>query len=100
MDFEQLKWVWSLLQWIVVAGCALFTYLTNKDAANQKDVAALSERVGRAEAEMKNMATAADVNNLGGDIKGMQVSIEGMHRSFDALNRNLERVNDYLMRKN
>ena len=89
-DFEQIKWISSLLQWLIVGGCALFTYLMRRDSANEKDVQKLAERINGLETKLEAMPSAQAVHDLAGDIKGMRATMEAMQRSVD-------RMNDFLM---
>lgn len=98
-DFEQIKWIWSLLQWAVVMGCALFTYLSNRDSANQKDLQKLSERVRGLESRMENMPTASDVHAIAGDVKAIQTSIESLQKTNETLGRSVDRMTDFLLSK-
>ena len=63
LDFDQFKWLLSLIQWILLGGVGLFSYLTNKDAANQREVNKLTERVRAFGALLETMPQAADVHN-------------------------------------
>ena len=99
LDFDQFKWLLSLIQWILLGGVGLFSYLTNKDAANQREVNKLTERVRALESQLETMPKAADVHNLVGDVRSMQSSIESMQRTFESVNRSIERLTDYLLTK-
>lgn len=93
---DNVDWV-SALQWLVMAGVALYAHLAKRDAANTAEVNDLSRRVTTLEEQMRHLPDQELVNELSGDMKAVKAELQGVKEAFAPLVKSLDRINDYLL---
>lgn len=100
---------WLMLaQLLMMAVIGLYSWITSRQAASDKDLSEfkstatavesdLRERLATLEAELRAVPTAQVVHELSAALRGLEASLQGFGGRVDAMQRTVERVNDYLL---
>ena len=97
MTLEEVKVVFSILQWFITCGIAVYVYLSKKDRADAKRLTSLESRVTTLEEAMRHLPDQTMVIELAGDMKAVKASLDGVRESLAPLARSVDRINDYLL---
>lgn len=98
MNFTDLNFNFGLVQWLVTAAIAIYSWLMSRQAASNKELLELRMRIVELEEKIKHVPNLSFVNELHGDMKAMRSELKGVHDALQPLVKGLDRVNDYLMR--
>lgn len=97
-----------LVQLLVMVGVGLYSWITSRQAASDKDLSEfkraaaaaesdLRERLATLEAELRAVPTAQVVHELSAALRGLEASLQGFGSRVDSMQKSVERVNDYLL---
>ncbi|MDH1007410.1 DUF2730 domain-containing protein [Pseudomonas nicosulfuronedens] len=95
MNLNEMSFSFQAVQWLVVTVLAIYTWLTNRQAASAKELLELRTRIVALEEHVRHMPDHTAITELLGDMKAVRAQLDGMQ----AISRAVDRINDYLLRE-
>lgn len=99
MNFTELNFNLSAVQWLVLTAIGIYTWLTNRQAASTQQLLELRTRIVALEEHVRHLPDQTAVTDLLGDMKAMRAELTGVKDALAPLARSLDRINDYLLRE-
>ena len=99
MNFNELNFNLSAVQWLVLTAIGIYTWLTNRQAASTQQLLELRTRIVALEEHVRHLPDQTAVTDLLGDMKAMRAELTGVKDALAPLARSLDRINDYLLRE-
>lgn len=99
MSFEEASFSLKTVQWIVMDVLAIYTWLSNRQAASAQEMMVMRARIIALEENLRHLPDHSAVANLLGDMKAMRAELTGVKDVLAPLSRQLDRMNDYLLRE-
>lgn len=96
---EDIKFYFTVLQWVVTGAVAFFAWYANRQAADADEVTRIKLRVNTLEEQMRHLPDQALVNELAGDMKAVKAELTAIRDSIVPLARSMDRINDYLLNR-
>lgn len=97
MNFEQLNFGFGTIQWVVITVIGIYSWLIGRQSASSKELLDLRTRITTLEAEMRQVPSHGQLNDLMGRLERVDARLEGVASSMQPLTRSLDRINDYLL---
>lgn len=98
MNFSELSFNLSSVQWLVMTAIGIYTWLTNRHTASTQQLLELRTRIVALEENVRHLPDHTAVTDLLGDMKAMRAELMGVKDALAPLARSLDRINDYLLR--
>lgn len=95
MNLNEMSFSFQAVQWLVVTVLAIYTWLTNRQAASAKELLELRTSIVALEEHVRHMPDHTAITELLGDMKAVRAQLDGMQ----AISRAVDRINDYLLRE-
>ncbi|NBB09331.1 DUF2730 domain-containing protein [Pseudomonas sp. SLFW] len=99
MNFNELNFNLSAVQWLLLTAIGIYTWLTNRQAASTQQLLELRTRIVALEEHVRHLPDQTAVTDLLGDMKAMRAELTGVKDALAPLARSLDRINDYLLRE-
>jgi hypothetical protein len=99
MNFTELSFSLSAVQWLVLTALGIYTWLSNRQAASALELHQLRTRIVALEEHIRHLPDQSAVTDLLGDMKAMRAELTGVKDALAPLARSLDRINDYLLRE-
>lgn len=87
------------VQWLILTGLGLYTWLTQRQAASAQQLHDLRNRLNALEEHIRHLPDPGAVTDLLGDMKAIRAELTGVKDALSPLARSLDRINDYLLRE-
>ena len=87
----------SLISFLFNFGLAVYVFISNRQAAKDKELQETKERLSRLEERVKNMPDHIVISDMAGDMKALKESVAGLKDVIAPLAKAVDRVNDYLL---
>ncbi len=97
MNIEQLSVGFGTMQWIVIGVIGIYSWLIGRQAASAKELLELRTRITTLEAEMRQVPSHNQLNDLMARLERLDAKLEGVTDNMQPLARSLDRINDYLL---
>ncbi|WP_460418888.1 DUF2730 family protein [Pseudomonas sp. microsymbiont 2] len=94
MNLNELDFGFQTVQWVVVTVIAIYTWMTNRQAASAQEMLELRTRIVALEERIRHLPDHAAITELLGDMKAVRAELTAMQ----GLTRAVDRINDYLLR--
>jgi predicted nucleic acid-binding Zn-ribbon protein len=78
-------------------GLAVYVFISNRQAAKDKELQETKERLSRLEERVSNMPDHQVISDMAGDMKALKESVAGLKEVIAPLAKAVDRVNDYLL---
>lgn len=97
MNIEHLNFGIGTLQWVVMTVIGIYSWLIGRQSASAREMLELRTRITTLEAEMRQVPSHHQLNELMGRLERLDAKLEGVADSMQPLTRSLDRINDYLL---
>ncbi|EXB25993.1 hypothetical protein J537_2316 [Acinetobacter baumannii 1437282] len=87
----------SLISFLFNFGLAVYVFISNRQAAKDKELQETKERLSRLEERVSNMPDHKVISDIAGDMKALKESVAGLKDLISPLTKTVDRVNDYLL---
>ena len=87
----------TLISFFFNFGLAVYVYISNRQAAKDKELQETKERLSRLEERVSNMPDHKVISDMAGDMKALKESVAGLKEVIAPLAKSVDRVNDYLL---
>ena len=92
------------IEWIIYGGSTLlnaavaaWTWFSNRDSADSRDVENLRERITTIEETVRHLPDAETVSQIAGDMRELRATMEAVRQSIVPLTAAVDRINTYLL---
>lgn len=99
MNLNELNFGFQTVQWLILTILALYTWITNRQAASARELLELRTRIVALEEHVRHLPEPSAVADLLGDMKAIRAELTGVKDALSPLARSLDRINDYLLRE-
>ena len=89
--------IFYLVSFLFNFGLAVYVFISNRQAAKDKELQETKERLSRLEERVKNMPDHIVISDMAGDMKALKESVAGLKEVIAPLAKAVDRVNDYLL---
>jgi septation ring formation regulator EzrA len=104
VDFQALDFWWSVLQTVILAFVAFYTYLTNRSKANRaaidrldSRVTQIAERVTLVENDLRHLPTQDDIKRLHERMDCVSAEMKEIKGEFSTARRTLDMIHEHLL---
>ena len=87
----------GLVSFIFNASLAIYVFISNRQAAKDKELQDAKERLGKVEERVRNLPDHQAIGLMVGDMKALRAEVAGLKDVISPLARAMDRVNDYLL---
>ncbi|RSN84441.1 hypothetical protein EA770_02465 [Acinetobacter baumannii] len=87
----------TLISFLFNFGLAVYVFISNRQAAKDKELQETKERLSRLEERVSNMPDHQVISVMAGDMKALKESVAGLKDVIAPLAKAVDRVNDYLL---
>ena len=87
----------SLISFLFNFGLAVYVFISNRQAAKDKELQETKERLTKVEERVRNMPDHIVISDMAGDMKALKESVAGLKDVISPLAKAGDRVNDYLL---
>jgi len=89
----------SLIAFLCNFALGVYVFISNRQAAKDKELQEVKERLTKAEERIRNMPDHQLIYALSGDMKALKETVAGLKEIISPLATQVARVNDYLLHK-
>ncbi|MCU4395947.1 MULTISPECIES: hypothetical protein [Acinetobacter] len=87
----------SLISFLFNFGLAVYVFISNRQAAKDKELQETKERLTKVEERVRNMPDHMVISEISGDMKALKEQVAGLKEVISPLAKAVDRVNDYLL---
>lgn len=87
----------GLISFIFNACLAIYVFISNRQAAKDRELQDAKERITKVEERVRNLPDHQAVASMTGDMKALRAEVAGLKDVISPLARAMDRVNDYLL---
>lgn len=87
----------SLISFLFNFGLAVYVFISNRQAAKDKELQETKERLTKVEERVRNMPDHIVIAEISGDMKALKEQVAGLKDVISPLAKAVDRVNDYLL---
>ena len=87
----------SLVSFFFNFGLAVYVFISNRQAAKDKELQETKERLTKVEERVRNMPDHIVISDMAGDMKALKEQVAGLKDVISPLARAVDRVNNYLL---
>lgn len=87
----------GLLSFLFQFGLGIYVFVSNRQAAKDKELQETKERLTKVEERVRNMPDHIVISELAGDMKALKEQVAGLKDVISPLAKAVDRVNDYLL---
>ncbi|MCU4378260.1 hypothetical protein [Acinetobacter haemolyticus] len=87
----------SLISFLFNFGLAVYVFISNRQAAKDKELQETKERLTKVEERVRNMPDHIVISEISGDMKALKEQVAGLKDVISPLAKAVDRVNDYLL---
>ena len=89
--------VLALVSFLCNFGLGVYIFVSNRQAAKDKELQETKERLTQVEERIRNMPDHQVIYQMSGDMKALKESVAGLKELISPLAKAVARVNDYLL---
>lgn len=98
MNFTDLNFNFSLVQWLVTAAIAIYSWLMSRQAASSKELLELRTRIISLENQIKHVPTQHQVTQLIEKLGRNEAHLSGLSDRLSGLSHQLDNINQFLLK--
>ena len=87
----------SLIAFLCNFALGVYVFISNRQAAKDKELQEAKERLTKVEERIRNMPDHELIYEMSGDIKALKESVSNLREVISPLAKAVDRVNDYLL---